>query len=690
MSTTTVKTLRARLVADTSQYNRQMAAAAKQTQKVADKMKAAGKAMTIAVTAPILAAGAAAVKFAADAEEMESKLGVVFGESADSMRAFADSLAKDTNRSSTALRSMAADTGDLLTGIGIGADQMGDMTKQIVALTQDIGSFKKARPEDVFRAITGGLVGNNEALKTLGTIITAAEIKMEAFAQTGKTVASNLIQTDKAMAALSLIARKNKQAMGDAARTAGSFTNQMLGLKGVIQDTGVKIGNVLLPVLTPVIAKLQAIVTWVGDLSPKMLKFGIIIAGVAAAIGPVLLVLGLMLPALAAIGAPILLAGAAIAGLVAIAVAFRKEIDFGFTFIFNFMADIFSKIAGNAQTFGEDLKRFLLELPQKVVRKLVDTFASLAKFMKLVFAGEFREAFEMAEEGAFQFGLAAIKSAETIVTVYDTAVSTIKQSADLALQEAFKAERVADAILERARLKREEEMAAAAAARIGTQIPGFGAPGTTDDKDEKVETTAAPGGISAFFKNLTKDISAAKLATDLASESINSFADGLADAAISGQSFGDTMKAVMQEVVKAIIKAIIKALILKSLGGLGSAFTGGGGGDAAAAKVGTSLQSGGRIPAGGFRPVGEAGMELAMGPAQIIPLSKLGGGGGNFVVNIENNSSAQVQAEDQGTNAAGDREMKLFISNTIAEDFSRGGNASRSAVQSFGLRPKTI
>jgi len=60
------------------------------------------------------------------------------------------------------------------------------------------------------------------------------------------------------------------------------------------------------------------------------------------------------------------------------------------------------------------------------------------------------------------------------------------------------------------------------------------------------------------------------------------------------------------------------------------------------------------------------------------------------IVNIENNSSAQVEAEDQGTNAAGDREMKLFISNTIAEDFSRGGNASRSAVQSFGLRPKTI
>ena len=36
------------------------------------------------------------------------------------------------------------------------------------------------------------------------------------------------------------------------------------------------------------------------------------------------------------------------------------------------------------------------------------------------------------------------------------------------------------------------------------------------------------------------------------------------------------------------------------------------------------------------------------------------------IVNIENNSSAQVEAEDQGTNAAGDREMKLFIS-TAAE-----------------------
>lgn len=84
--------------------------------------------------------------------------------------------------------------------------------------------------------------------------------------------------------------------------------------------------------------------------------------------------------------------------------------------------------------------------------------------------------------------------------------------------------------------------------------------------------------------------------------------------------------------------------------------------------------------------MGEAGTELAAGPAQIIPFSKIGSGNVSIVIN--NNSSAEITSERTST-ADSQQQITLLVQNIIAEDFSRGGAAARAAQDSFaGLRTR--
>lgn len=61
------------------------------TDQAGQKLNAAGNALTMGVTAPLVAAGAAAVNYASDTEESMNKVQVAFGDAAQSVIAWSDS-----------------------------------------------------------------------------------------------------------------------------------------------------------------------------------------------------------------------------------------------------------------------------------------------------------------------------------------------------------------------------------------------------------------------------------------------------------------------------------------------------------------------------------------------------------------------------------------------------------------------
>src|SRR3546814_5403301 len=82
--------------------------------KVGAKMAKIGTVMSLAITAPVVAFGAASFKAASDAAEMESAFDVSFGNSAASVRKWAEETGNALGRSTQEMMSMSASFQDIL------------------------------------------------------------------------------------------------------------------------------------------------------------------------------------------------------------------------------------------------------------------------------------------------------------------------------------------------------------------------------------------------------------------------------------------------------------------------------------------------------------------------------------------------------------------------------------------------
>jgi len=189
------------------------------------------------------------IKAASDAEETAQKFGVVFSSIQKQAGDVARNLAKNYGLSSTASKQLLSDTGDLLTGFGFSQQAALDMSEQVNTLAVDLASFTNyaGGAEGASAALTKGLLGEREALKSLGIAIMDADLK-EFIESQGKSYETATRQ-EKAQATLTLAYKQSKNALGDFARSSDSFANQQRVLNAILEDTKVNIGSQVLPVL---------------------------------------------------------------------------------------------------------------------------------------------------------------------------------------------------------------------------------------------------------------------------------------------------------------------------------------------------------------------------------------------------------------------------------------------------------
>lgn len=111
----------------------------------------------------------------------------------------------------------------------------------------------------------------------------------------------------------------------EAAKRYATTSSQLKILGNYVADLGIQFGELLLPVINSAVAALKSFTEWLADLSPVMQKTILILGGVAAAIGPVMLGLGGLIKML-----PVLRAGfAAMTGPVGLAIAAVSALAIG-------------------------------------------------------------------------------------------------------------------------------------------------------------------------------------------------------------------------------------------------------------------------------------------------------------------------------------------------------------------------
>ncbi len=266
--------------------------AGRDMQKTGDRIADAGKKMSVAVTLPILGIGAASLRAASDAGEMQSAFNYVFGAMAKDAEAWADRTGKALGRSKYALQEQALSFMQLFKKAAPTQEQAKELSQDFAQLATDLGSFYNVSDSDALDKLRSGLAGEAEPLRKFGVFLTEANVANEAVRMGIAATTKELSEQDKILARASLIWKETSDAQGDAARTADSYSNQEKRALADLKSASIDLGKTLIPVATQLARSVSTIALAFGSLDPEMQKTVAISLAVAAALGPIVFIAG--------------------------------------------------------------------------------------------------------------------------------------------------------------------------------------------------------------------------------------------------------------------------------------------------------------------------------------------------------------------------------------------------------------
>jgi hypothetical protein len=156
--------------------------------------------------------------------------------------------------------------------------------------------------------------GETEALKSLGIVMTEANLKQYAMSKGIKKSITDMSQAEKVQLRYAYVMSVTADAQGDFERTGGGAANQSRMFKEQLKQLGASIGTAILPAVTDLIKSVNEILKGFQNLSPETKKTIVTIGLVAAAIGPLLMVTGKLTTAAGNIAGAFAKASKALAG----------------------------------------------------------------------------------------------------------------------------------------------------------------------------------------------------------------------------------------------------------------------------------------------------------------------------------------------------------------------------------------
>ena len=287
--------------ADSYEFQQKTQQVEKSLEGLQKKMTSVGKTLSKTITLPLLALGTASVMAADTQLQAEARLLTALQGREDIQRRLMAQAAELQSRSTFGDEQVIAQQA-YLASLGMTERQINDVIEASAQLATATGMTLESAVKNLAKTY-GGLTGElGESIPALKNL-TVEQLK------SGEAV-QYILQNYK----------------GYAEAAAQSGAGSMKQLKNQLGDLAEQLGIILLPILQKIVSWVSNLATWFQNLSPTTQKVIVVIASLAAAIGPVLIVGGkllAMLPmikaAFTAMTGPI---GIVISALVALGAAF--------------------------------------------------------------------------------------------------------------------------------------------------------------------------------------------------------------------------------------------------------------------------------------------------------------------------------------------------------------------------------
>ena len=243
--------------------------------KLKDQLMSLGATMGVVFGAQEVARFAYdAIQSASDMGETLSKVGVIFGDTAGDIEAWADTAADRLGQTKQQALDAASTFAIFGKSAGLSGSDLSGFSVQMTELASDLASFNNTTPEEAIEAIGSALRGEAEPIRKYGVLLDDAALRQEALSQgLIKTTKEALTPQQKVLAAQGAILKQTTLAQGDFANTINSTSNVQKRLTASIGEVQRELGEALLPAFHEVISGAKDFVTAV-DFSHIFQKIG--------------------------------------------------------------------------------------------------------------------------------------------------------------------------------------------------------------------------------------------------------------------------------------------------------------------------------------------------------------------------------------------------------------------------------
>lgn len=261
-------------------------------EKTGDKINKVGNKITLGVTTPVIAAGAAIYKYSSDLTEAENKTKEVFKNMSGDVLTWSEtSLDKMGMARSTALDAVSL-YGGMATAMGLTRKKATDMSKSLTELSVDLASFHNTSLDQASTALKSIFTGETETLKNYGIVMTEANLKAYALSQGIKTNYTEMTQAEKVQLRYNFVLNASKDAIGDYERNCGEAASQMKKLPEALKELATSFKDNVEPAITPVITALNGAIVSFGKWSKTTKNVVTVTAVTIAALGPLVSIIG--------------------------------------------------------------------------------------------------------------------------------------------------------------------------------------------------------------------------------------------------------------------------------------------------------------------------------------------------------------------------------------------------------------
>ena len=176
------------------------------------------------------------IKLAEEFRENVERLGVVFGDSTETIVDGANRMAEAFGTSKIKYTALAQKLGGGLHAKGVGEEQAAGMTNNLMTLAQAIANFKHISIEEAVGKLQAGMAGRGRGLAEFGIGLNDAAIKNEALAMGLVKTGDKLTSSAKAQASFNIMMREGARVIDQMGERANDRKNAFAEFQGRLEN----------------------------------------------------------------------------------------------------------------------------------------------------------------------------------------------------------------------------------------------------------------------------------------------------------------------------------------------------------------------------------------------------------------------------------------------------------------------